>query len=520
MLATIPLATSTLAAITPATVTLVMIRRATKVIGAMPGRAVDPARAAPAVGKTPVRRAPEALTAALRELDDRRLRRRRVVATPVLGDTRIDTATDVGVGVDSTGSRSEASAADAAQRAAAAPPVHAEGRTRASSLLDAEARDRAPPVLAIDGRRVLNFCSNDYLGLATHPALAAAMAQCAHTQGAGAGASHLVSGHGPEHEVLEHELAEFTGRERALLFSTGYMANLGVAVALADRDDLVLGDRLNHASLLDAALLARSRRQLRYPHGDADTARRALAAHAAAAPDAGAVLLTDGVFSMDGDLAPLPALAAAARAYGAWLVVDDAHGLGVLGAGGRGSLEHFGLGADDVPVLVGTLGKAFGSFGAFVAGSAELIELLVQRARTYIYTTALPQPVAAAARAALRLVVTDGWRREKLAQLVSRFRELASARGLPLLESSTAIQPVIFGPESAALAASDALREAGFWVGAIRPPTVPPGTARLRITLSAAHREADVDALVDALSMAWARHAPAPARAATERVRP
>jgi len=454
------------------------------------------------VGKTPVRRAPEALTAALRELDDRRLRRRRVVATPVLGDTRIDTATDVGVGVDSTGSRSEASAADAAQRAAAAPPVHAEGRTRASPLLDAEARDRAPPVLAIDGRRVLNFCSNDYLGLATHPALAAAMAQCAHTQGAGAGASHLVSGHGPEHEVLEHELAEFTGRERALLFSTGYMANLGVAVALADRDDLVLGDRLNHASLLDAALLARSRRQLRYPHGDADTARRALAAHAAAAPDAGAVLLTDGVFSMDGDLAPLPALAAAARAYGAWLVVDDAHGLGVLGAGGRGSLEHFGLGADDVPVLVGTLGKAFGSFGAFVAGSAELIDWLVQRARTYIYTTALPQPVAAATRAALRLIQGETWRRDRLLALVQRFRAAARSRGLPLLDSQTPIQPVMFGDSAAALAASARLRDAGFWVGAIRPPTVPTGTARLRVTLCATHRDTDVDALVDALAAA------------------
>ena len=409
-----------------------------------------------------MRRAPEALAAALREVDDRRLRRRRVVAAPV----------GVAAGADS------------------------------------DPRADAPPVLAIDGRRYLNFCSNDYLGLATHPALANAMAGCAHAQGAGAGASHLVSGHGPEHEALERELAAFTGRERALLFSTGYMANLGVAVALADRDDLVLGDRLNHASLVDAALLARTRRTQRYAHADADAARAALAAHAAATPAAGALLLTDGVFSMDGDLAPLPALAASARAHGAWLVVDDAHGLGAIGPGGGGSLAHFRLGADDVPVLVGTLGKAFGSFGAFVAGSADLVELLVQRARTYIYTTALPQPVAAATRAALRLVVTEGWRREKLAHLVGRFRELATARGLPLLGSSTAIQPVIFGTESAALAASDALREAGFWVSAIRPPTVPPGTARLRITLSAAHREADVEALVDALATAWARHAP------------
>ncbi len=397
-----------------------------------------------------MRRAPEALAAALRDVDDRRLRRRRVVAAPVL-----------------------------AEDAAAA--------------------------LTIDGRRYLNFCSNDYLGLATHPALAAAMAGAAHLQGAGAGASHLVSGHGPEHEALEHELAEFTGRERALLFSTGYMANLGVAVALADRDDLVLGDRLNHASLVDAALLARTRRSQRYAHGDAPAARAALAAHAAAAPAAGALLLTDGVFSMDGDLAPLPALAAAAREHGAWLVVDDAHGLGAIGDGGRGSCAHFGLDATDVPVLVGTLGKAFGSFGAFVAGSADLVELLVQRARTYIYTTALPQPVAAATRAALRVVRAEPWRRERLALLIERFRDRASARGLPLMPSPTAIQPVVFGTESAALAASAALREAGFWVGAIRPPTVPVGTARLRITLSAAHRDADVDALVEALAQAWER---------------
>ncbi len=411
-----------------------------------------------------MRRAPEALAAALREVDARRLRRRRVVATPVHADRQ---------------------------------------------ALAADSRATAPPVVAIDGRRYLNFCSNDYLGLATHPALATAMADCAHAQGAGAGASHLVSGHGPEHEALERELAEFTGRERALLFSTGYMANLGVAVALADHDDLVLGDRLNHASLVDAARLAATRRTHRYGHGDAEAARAALATHASASPAAGALLLTDGVFSMDGDLAPLPALAAAARAHGAWLIVDDAHGLGAFGPGGGGSVAHFGLDADAVPVLVGTLGKALGSFGAFVAGSADLIELLVQRARTYIYTTAMPQPVAAATRAALRLVVGEGWRREKLGQLVGRFRNRAIARGLPLRDSCTAIQPVIFGTEAAALAASEALREAGYWVGAIRPPTVPPGTARLRITLSAAHGEADVDALVDALALVWARHAPA-----------
>ena len=405
----------------------------------------------PAMDTAPVRRAPEALNAALQELEARQLRRRRVVAAP---------------------------------------------------LPAAATAEQAPPQRVVAGRHVVDFCSNDYLGLATHPALAAAMAECAHMQGAGAGASHLVSGHGPEHEALEQELAAFTGRERALLFSTGYMANLGVAVALAGRDDLILGDRLNHASLIDAAMLARTRHSRRYPHGDADAAREALATHAASAPQAGAVLLTDGVFSMDGDLAPLPQLAAAARAHAAWLVVDDAHGLGVLGAHGRGSVEHFGLDADDVPVLIGTLGKAFGSFGAFVAGSATLIDWLMQRARTYIYTTALPQPVAAATRAALRQVVAEPWRRDALHTLVQRFRERAGAHGLPLMDSPTPIQPVLFGDAATTLAVSARLYAAGFWVGAIRPPTVPAGTARLRITLSAAHREADVDALVAALAEA------------------
>jgi 8-amino-7-oxononanoate synthase len=349
------------------------------------------------------------------------------------------------------------------------------------------------------GRRYVNFCSNDYLGLATHPALAAAMAEAAGRHGAGSGASHLVTGHGPEHEALERELAEFTGRERALLFSTGYMANLGVTAALAERGDLVLEDRLNHASLLDAGLLAHGATLRRYAHGDADAARSALDAHAARHPQSGALLLTDGVFSMDGDLAPLPALGAAARAHAAWLVVDDAHGLGVTGRHGRGSCEHFGLDARDVPVLVGTLGKAFGSFGAFVAGRHDLVELLVQRARSYIYTTALPQPVAAATRAALRLAGED-WRRDKLRERIAEFRAAATRLGLPLTASTTPIQPLILGSARSALDASAALRAAGFWVTAIRPPTVPQGSARLRITLSAAHEREDVAALTTALA--------------------
>lgn len=390
--------------------------------------------------------------------------------------------------------------------AAALGEIDARGLRRRRAVVEPAADGAAPAGrVLVDGRALLNFCSNDYLGLANHPLPAAAMATCAARTGAGAGASHLVSGHGAEHDALERELAEFTGRERALLFSTGYMANLGVATALADRDDLVLEDRLNHASLLDAGLLARTREFHRFAHGDAAAAAQRLAEHAGSRPGAGALLLTDGVFSMDGDVAPLPALAIAAREHAAWLVVDDAHGLGVLGATGGGCCEHFGLDSRDVPVLVGTLGKALGSFGAFVAGDAATIDLLVQRARTYIYTTALPQPVAAATRAALRLLRAEGWRRAKLAGLVARFSEGAKRRGLPLAGSRTPIQPLIIGASDAAVEASRLLRERGFWVAAIRPPTVPQGSARLRVTLSAAHAEADVDALLAALDEACTR---------------
>jgi len=350
------------------------------------------------------------------------------------------------------------------------------------------------------GRELIDFSSNDYLGLARHPALAEAMSACAGRSGAGSGAAHLVTGHGTEHARLEEELAAFTGRERALLFSTGYMANLAVMDALAGRGERVLLDRLCHASLIDGARLSGATLK-RYGHADADSAACLLAAD----PRHTALIATDGVFSMDGDLAPLPALARAARAQDAWLVVDDAHGLGVLGAGGRGVLEHFGLGADQVPVLVGTLGKAFGSFGAFVAGAAELIEFLIQKARTYIYTTALPQPVAAATRTALALAQKETWRRERVAALVARFRAAARAAGVPLSPSTTPIQPVVLGSPAAALAAQRALQEAGLWVVAMRPPTVPAGSARLRVTLSAAHTEAQVDALVEQLERASAR---------------
>jgi 8-amino-7-oxononanoate synthase len=350
--------------------------------------------------------------------------------------------------------------------------------------------------LAVGGRELSDFSSNDYLGLARHPALARAMAECASIAGAGSAASHLVSGHGREHQLLEEELADFTGRERALLFTSGYTANLAVMTSLAGRGERVVLDRLAHASLIDGARLSGATLK-RYVHADAAAAQQMLRA----GDEAAAILATDGVFSMDGDLAPLPQLAQAAQASGAWLVVDDAHGLGVLGTSGRGTLEHFGLDANAVPVLVGTLGKAFGSFGAFVAGDAGLVEFLIQKARSYIYTTALPQPVAAASRAALALVRDEGWRRERVHALTARFRARGLSAGVPLMDSTTPIQPVLLGSAAAALAAQARLQAAGFLVVAIRPPTVPAGSARLRVALSAAHTEAQVDALVDALAL-------------------
>ncbi len=343
----------------------------------------------------------------------------------------------------------------------------------------------------------LEFCSNDYLGLARHPELVRAFVAATEQYGVGSGASHLVTGHSAEHAALEEEVAAFTGRERALCFSTGYMANLGVIDALLERRDLLLQDRLNHASLLDAGRLAGATLR-RYPHNDSATATRVLQASVGA----NALIATDGVFSMDGDLAPLPQLAAAASHYRAWLLVDDAHGLGVLGRTGRGSCEHYQLDAEAVPILIGTFGKAFGTCGAFVAGSADLIDFLLQKARTYIYTTALPPAVAAATRAALAVAQRESWRREAVLALVQHFRRAAVARGIPLTSSSTPIQPVILGSAARALAVSRSLETRGLLVSAIRPPTVPAGSARLRITFSASHTEQDVDRLVAALAAA------------------
>lgn len=349
----------------------------------------------------------------------------------------------------------------------------------------------------VDGRVRLNFCGNDYLGLARDPRLAQALATAAGQWGVGSGASHLVTGHSRAHHELEQRLADFTGREAALLFSTGYMANVGVVSALAGRGELVLQDRLNHASLLDGALLSGAR-LLRYRHGAVDEAERRLQGDEAR----GRLLATDGVFSMDGDLAPVTALAQLAQRRNAWLLVDDAHGLGVLGARGGGVLALAGLGAAQVPLLVGTLGKAFGCSGAFVAGDRDLIDCVLQRARSYVYTTALPPALAATAVVALDLAETEGWRRQRVAELVTRFRDGARRAGLPLADSATPIQPVQVGDPARALAASQWLWEAGFWVTAIRAPTVPRGTERLRVTLSAAHDEAQVDALVAALAQA------------------
>ena len=352
----------------------------------------------------------------------------------------------------------------------------------------------------VDGRDYLSFCSNDYLGLANHPEVVAAFHRGVDEYGCGSGAAHLITGHSRAHHVLEEELADFVRRPRALLFSTGYSANLGVMSALLGRGDRVFEDRLNHASLLDAARLSGAR-LIRCRHRDTTE----LASRLATAPVCETLVATDGVFSMDGDIAPLVQLSDIATRHEAWMLVDDAHGLGVVGPQGRGSVAQAGLGVKDVPVLMGTLGKAFGTFGAFVAGNDDLIETLIQRARTYIYTTAPPPAVACAARAALRRVSEDDWRRDHLQGLVRRFRSGARQLGLVLCDSATPIQPLITGTAGLAMKLSQTLREQGILISAIRPPTVAEGSSRLRITFSAAHSEAQVDQLLAALDAATAK---------------
>ncbi len=349
------------------------------------------------------------------------------------------------------------------------------------------------PHAVVDGREMLSFCSNDYLGLAAHPALIHAIAEGATRWGAGSGASHLVSGHYSVHERLEARLADFTGCERALVFSTGYMVNMGVAAALVGRGDAIFADRLNHASLVDGALLSRAEFH-RYAHGDTEALARLLANSNARRK----LIVTDSVFSMDGDIAPLAELLALAEAHDAWLLVDDAHGFGVLGPQGRGALAAAGLAHWRV-LLVGTLGKAAGLSGAFVAGHADVVEWLMQSMRTYIFTTGAPPALAHALLTAIDLIEHGDPLRARLSTHQQQLRDTLPLRRWQLMPSSTPIQPIKIGDNAAALGAAGALWDAGLWVPAIRPPTVPQGTSRLRISLSAAHTEDDITRLTDTL---------------------
>lgn len=351
----------------------------------------------------------------------------------------------------------------------------------------------------VEGRWLVNFAGNDYLGLAQQFGVVDALQSSAARDGVGAGASHLISGHHAHHDALEKELADWLGAPRALLFGSGYLANLGVMQALLAEEDVCVQDRLNHASLIDGARLAGCKLR-RYPHADAEGALRQLRT----VPDGAAMLVTDGVFSMDGDVAPLRELSLVAKVQHALLYVDDAHGVGVVGPEGRGCVAEAGLEIASTLQLA-TLGKALGGYGAVVLGSDDIIGHLAETARPYLYTTALPPAQAASSLAAVKLARRDHWRREKLQSLVAHFRQQALFRDLPLVASNTPIQPVMCGDEKRALALSTALEAQGYWVPSIRPPTVPDGRSRLRITLSSLHTQAEVDALIEALC--WARDA-------------
>jgi 8-amino-7-oxononanoate synthase len=350
------------------------------------------------------------------------------------------------------------------------------------------------PEMVIDGRQVLCFCSNDYLGLANHPDVKAAFIKGIETYGAGSGAAHLINGHSRAHHALEEELADFSGYPRALLFSTGYMANLAIAQSLLERGDTVLEDRLNHASLLDGGLLSGAR-LMRYAHNDAIDLARKLSSRESGEK----LVLTDGVFSMDGDIADLPEIAKVCAEHDAWFMADDAHGIGVLGNQGKGSLEHYRLSSTDIPVYMATLGKALGTAGAFIAGSDDLIETLIQKARSYIYTTASPPAVAEATRASLHIIQSQPELRFQLNDNIRYFSNSCKQQGIALTHSTTAIQPVILGETEKTVAASEQLFAQDILVTAIRPPTVAEGTARLRITLSAQHSRAHIDKLIEAL---------------------
>lgn len=376
-------------------------------------------------------------------------------------------------------------AAELAEREAA-------GLRRSRRLLESPQRAR----VTVDGREYVAFCSNDYLGLAADPRLAAAATEGIARYGVGGGASHLILGHSSAHHALEEALAQFVGLPRALLFSTGYMANMGVVSALTGRGDAIFADRLNHASLNDAALVSRAAFK-RYGHNDLDALERLLKT----TPARRRLVVTDAVFSMDGDLAPVAALLELCERHDAYLFIDDAHGFGVLGESGRGTLAHFGLVSDRI-IYMATLGKAAGVAGAFVAGDETLIETLIQNARTYIYTTATPPLLAHALLSSLQIIAAEEWRRERLRALIAQLRDGLGAAPWTLMVSETPIQPLLVGGNDEALALSAKLAAAGLLVPAIRPPTVPAGTARLRISLSAGHETADVARLVDALMAA------------------
>ena len=347
--------------------------------------------------------------------------------------------------------------------------------------------------VVVDGRAAIGFCSNDYLGLAADPRVVAAARDAAQRCGVGAGASHLVLGHAAPHHELEATLARFVHLPRTLLFSTGYMANIGIVTALVGRADAVFADKLNHASLNDAALLSRADFR-RYAHADLAALERLLAASKAPRK----LVVSDAVFSMDGDIAPVPQLLQLCERYDAWLLLDDAHGFGVLGEGGRGVLKHFNVASPRI-VYMATLGKAAGVSGAFAAGEADVIETLVQRARTYIYTTATPPMLAHALIASIGIIAAEGWRRDSLHRLIDQLKRGTAGLRWQLMASDTAIQPLQIGDNAEAVRVAAALALRGIQVPAIRPPTVPQGTARLRISLSAAHSEEDVAQLIDAL---------------------
>lgn len=351
--------------------------------------------------------------------------------------------------------------------------------------------------IVIDGQKRLSFCSNDYLGLANHSDLKKAFIDAAGQEGVGAGAAHLLTGHSRYHQQLEEQLAGFLGAQRALLFSSGYQANMGIIDGLMGRGDAIIADKLNHASLLDGARLSNAD-LFRYPHADMSRLHQRL--HNAATADH-KLIVTDGVFSMDGDIAPLVEIMAQAKQHQAAVLLDDAHGLGVLGEQGRGCAEYFSLHSNELPIVMGTFGKAFGTAGAFVAADEDVIETLIQQSRSYVYTTAQPAAIAAATLASLKLVQEEQWRREKLQLLIAQFRAGAKALGLNLMDSATAIQPILIGDDKQAIAIGQKLEEQGILVGVIRPPTVAEGSARLRITLSTNHSKQQVMQLLEALEV-------------------